>query len=376
MTRSLVTVGRGLGASLVGALLILLLAASPLAAATGWTGPLRVGAAGHCTQVAAAIDSAGRYHLAAECGGSIRYSFSFANRSWSTTSFSHPAGRADFSPQVAIDGNVVYVAYSRDSDEGCGEAVDAGVYYRKRSLPSGAWSAARRIGPADDHLQSFRVVAGTLHATVANNHDGRLYYETSTGAAYHRYLISGGFGTSSLRIGSDGAARIVYQGEGSLRYATFTGSGFTTTSIPGTTGEDRNPLLVLDAANHAHVVWSREPGPGCAIRDPNPDDGTYYATNKTGAWSAVGTRRITTNLGATSLTADVGSGRVHVLVAGSGVRYYSKPAAGAWTGQLLSSSAALGAAIRLDQSSGTLLAVYSRQLSNGDSGSIYYLTKP
>jgi hypothetical protein len=364
---------------MVAALTLLLLAVAPVAATPGWTGPLRVGNPTACTHIVAAIDAAGRFHLAAECGGRIRYSSSEAGASWSSTFFAHPTGSQDLDPQIAIDGNVLYVAYSRKAGEDCSGRFEAGVYYRHRLLPGGAWSGAVRLGSVEDSLQSFRVVAGTLHATVHNNHDEHLYYETSRGGVVHRHLIVDGAGpSSSLRVGSDGLTRIVYQGQNGLRYAVFTGSAFRTSSIPGTTSDDQFPLLVLDAANHAHVTWIRTSGPGCAQRDPQPDDGTYYATNRTGAWSTGAARRITALFGPTSLTVDTASGRVHILTSGftSSLRYWTKSANGRWTGLTLASTRAVAVAIRLDQSRGVLLAAYVAELADGSGGSVYVLTKP
>src|SRR5207244_5959978 len=43
---------------------------------TGWTASRQVGTATQCISVTAGIDAAGRFHVAAECSGSIRYYFS------------------------------------------------------------------------------------------------------------------------------------------------------------------------------------------------------------------------------------------------------------------------------------------------------------
>ena len=126
---------------------------TPVSVATNWTRPTRVGTLKTCSTVTAGIDAANRAHVAAECGGSIRYYASTDGRSWSTTVFAHPAHREDLDPQIAFQGNLVYVAYTRIApDGGCGggrgEAI--GVFVRSRSLPDGAWSTARRIGRPGD----------------------------------------------------------------------------------------------------------------------------------------------------------------------------------------------------------------------------------
>lgn len=362
----------------VGALVALVLTASSVNAATGWTGPRLVGPPGYCSDVTAAIDASGGYHVVTECDGRIRYSSSEADGTWSTTYFAHPLSQSEHQPQLAIDGGVAYVAYTREKFAGCGFDW-AGVYYRTRTLPGRTWSAARPLGRAGDHLQSLRVVDGTIHATVDQS-DVRyqVSYETSTSETLHRYPLSDAIGLTSLRVGSDGLARIVYEGARSLRYAVFNGSGFTRSSIPGTTSEDRRPLLVLESGNKAHVVWTHAPGPGCAEGSGNPDlDGTYYATNRTGAWTAIAFRRVTTDLGVKSLTVDAGTGRVHVLVGGeSGLRHYTDTATGPWSVLKLSSAIVTSCAIRLDPATGTLLAVYARASDEKISASIYAFTKP
>ena len=108
-----------------------------------------------------AVDSAGRYHIAAGCGGSIRYYVApSAAGPWTRRVFSHPADRAETGPQIAIVGDRVYVAYMCVGleDGGCGTGgADLGVDFRSRILPNGAWSAATRIGAVGDRLQSFQI---------------------------------------------------------------------------------------------------------------------------------------------------------------------------------------------------------------------------
>jgi hypothetical protein len=350
--------------------LLILLTALPASAVTGWTGPLVVGSLGGCGDVAAAIDDTGGYHVVANCGEGIRYA-SNVGGTWSSTTFLPFRDTGALDPRIAIDGNRVYVAFSRQSFATCG--IDyLGVYYRWRSLPNGKWSAAAHLGRAGDSLQSFRVVDGKLHATVGS--EGILYYEIYAGGTLKRYPLSDAVGSSSLRVSNDGTARIAYETAHSLRYASFNGSSFDTSSIPGTTGDDRSPVLVLDAQDHAHVTWSHTGGPGCGGRGPEAVDGTYYATNQSGSWTPRAERRITADLGTTSLTVDTATRRVHLLVAGAfGVKYYTKTPTGSWRGQRLLSSFASGAAIRLDATNGKLLVVYAAFVP---SGHIDYLIKP
>jgi hypothetical protein len=270
------------------------------------------------------------------------------------------------------------VAYTRVAltDGGCGDdgLRDVGVYVRERSLPDGWWSAAKRIGEIADHLLSFRVVDGTLYATVTAA-DGLVYYETVEGPTYRRYLIPGAIGATSSRVGSDGLARIAYETTDELRYAVFDGSGFSTSPIGGSTG-GYAPALVLGASNEAYVVWTRAShGRGCADGGGFPEDGTYFGTNASGRWIS---GRITPDLGHASLTLDVATRRVHVIVSGygSGLDYYTKSTGVEWSKTSLSVKTVGTPLIRLDPATGSLLVVYTDDAGQARIEGIYAITKP
>ena len=338
----------------------------------GWTSAHRVSATSGCNTVAAGIDPASRYHIVAECNNSIRYFTSNGIGSWTSRVFIHPANRMEVGPQIGFQGDVVYIAYSRLApDEGCGsDGADVGVYFRTRTLPNGAWSAATRIGSVADRLQSFRVDGTTLHATVENN--SRVYYETLNVSTFHRYPIPGAVRTS-LRIASDGRARIAYEGAAGIRYAVFQGSGFSTSAISGSDSDDWAPVLVLDAGDKPHVLWTRSGKPGGCVTGDVPDHGTYYATNTSGTWV---TQRITRATGDASLQVDATTGRVHAVVSGdSGLVYYTMAANGAWAHTKVAGTRwGLSLAIRLDPATGTLLVVYIDASTAGNQR-IYTVTK-
>lgn len=349
---------------------------APTTAPAGWTTPQLVDSS-PCYQLVATIDSRSGYHVAAGCDGSIRYATSIGDGSWTTRTFTHPSRRLDLDPQIATEGSHVYVAFTRVAvtDGGCGDngLRDVGVYYRYRDLPDGKWSAAKRIGSTEDHLQSFRVVSGTVHATVLAA-DGLVYYETLDGTLFHRYLVPGAVAGTSLRVGSDGRARIVYEASEGLRYAAFDGSVFATTPIPSS-DQGYAASLVLGSGNQAYAVWTRAyHGRGCAEPGPFPEDGTYFATNDSGGWV---TSRITPDVGTASITLDVATGRIHVIVAGAGgLTYYTKSAGGEWSPTSLSVRAPGSPVIRLDPTTGTLLVVYVGDLGRAGTDGIYVLTKP
>jgi len=343
-----------------------------------WSVPHRVGTLTTCSTISAGIDVAGRDHVAAECAGSIHYYVSSNGRTWKSTVFAHPANRIDANPQVAFWGDVVYVAYSRIAvlEGACGDngLRDVGVFFRSRTQPDGTWSSPVRIGSTDDGLRSFRVDGRTIHATVWNARSGHTYYETLTGSTLHRYGIPG---AASLRLGSDGHARIAYPGAHGLRYAVFTGSGFSSLPVPGTNERDLDPALVLDGHDKAHVVWTRVPVPpwdgGCASDTPRPkDQGTYYATNASGTWKS---GRISKEIGQTSIQVDQETGRVHVIVGAAKVRYYTMAKDGPWQATTLSGSCDQSPLLRLDQSTGALLLVCLR-VSRTNATRIYAMTRP
>lgn len=332
-------------------------------AAAKWRKPQQVERA-DCESVAAVIDGAGGSHVASGCRGEI-HAMDLDTDDWDPVKFKPPEARQEFGPQLAVDGDVLYLAYTRVAiDEGaCGDdgLRDVGVYYRTRDLSAGrAWSDPRRIGEIGDSLHALRVVGGTIHAAVGTSDGKRFFYETVRGGSYHRYQIPKATGTASLRIGDDGRARIAYEAGGSLRYGTFTGAGFSSRKIPGTS-RGYSPMLVLGANDQPHLMWFRgnKPGGGCAEPDPLPKDGTYYSTLKGGTWRS---ERLVASQYVAAVTVDTISGRLHVLVSGKGGRlvYLTKVGSGAWSKRIVDSAIAGPAVIRLDQPTGRVLVMYLR----------------
>jgi hypothetical protein len=154
----------------------------------------------------------------------------------------------------------------------------------------------------------------------------------------------------------------------------FDGS-FATTPI-GSESRDFAPALVLGAGNVASIVWTRAyHGLGCAEPGPFPDDGTYFATNSSGTWVS---ERITPDVGKASLTVDVATGLVHVVVAAweTGLDYYTKLPGGVWNRMNLSVEPVGEPLIRLDPASGALLVVYNRVHRESMPDGIYAITRP
>jgi hypothetical protein len=282
----------------------------------------------------------------------------------------------ELAPQVAIAGNVEYVAYYRIApDGGCGTlGPDIGVYFRSRTLPNGAWSVATQVGSVADTLQSFGASGSTLYLIVENG--GELYYETRSGASFHRYLIPGGTERGSLAVGSDGRARIVYETTAGLRFGTFTGSSLSSSWVGGSTSRDWAPKLSLDGTDKPHLVWTRSPKPGgCVEPGPNPDDGTYYGTDASGSWVK---HRITTGTGVSAFTMDATTERLYtVLATGKGIRLYTGTSTSAWSGiKVLSTSGwSDGPVVRVNQVSGAIFIAYVNSTDSGASR-IYAFSKP
>jgi hypothetical protein len=342
-----------------------------------WSKPVMIGAPDGCTSVVAAIDDSGTNHLATTCDGAIRYATSAPGRPWSAENLVPPIGRLEKDPQITFDENKLYLAYSRLAvmDGGCGDdgLDDLGVYYRVRTLPDGAWSEAKRIGLANDHIQSLRV-KGTIHATVLNDKDGNTYYETLAGSTYRRYPITDAAGLTSLRIGSDGRARIAYENaSGSIAYGLFKGSSFTTAAVPGTAG-GWAPVLALGNGNAAYLLWNRSyHGRGCTEPGPDPADGTYFGTNVTGRWAS---SRLTKSIGGASFALDLGTGDVHVLVPDQRrLAYFVKSSHRDWRTAIIVRDGVASSVIRANPDTGALLVGYVSEGGEGSSGALYAMTK-
>jgi hypothetical protein len=329
-----------------------------------WTEPTLV-MRGSCNQFTAVIDGSSRYHVAAECDQRIHYATSSNGRTWKSITFKTPTRRFDVEPQVALDGSRLYVAFTRlrPVDGGCGDdgLVDVGVFYRSRTLRSGAWSATVQIGRAGDHLQSLRVVKGVVHATVITGEgQGPVYYLSQRGATQRRVLIRDARETS-LRIGDDGRPRVAFTTVHAVKVATI-GRGVRVSTATVFAANDvfmRAPALVLGAHDTAYVSWAATTwsGGGCVDGDfRSPNEGTWFATDATGRWEL---KRLTPDASYASLAADVSTGRVHVLYPDRrGYRFVTRSEDGTWSGSRLDRGLEIsGLTLRRDPITGRFLAI-------------------
>lgn len=331
----------------------------------GWTDPVTV-ISGICSSLDAQVDGNGGYHVVATCGDGLVYAFSTDRKTWSTTTIAPPAGRTIFGAKLAIDENVVDLAYGVfNPNQGCVGGPPDGVYYRTRTLPAGSWSEPSLLGNAGDTMQQFGASGGILRAIVSGT-DYVQYYERLTKGVLERFPMDY-LGGVVMAVGNDGRGRIVGVGQIggpenlSLVMVTTGASGLSAaTAVGGTTSLDSNPIIALDGADKVHLLWTHNAFHGCGDYQATPEDGTYHGTNASGSWVS---ERITTDRGSASLAVEPTSGRLHAIVsvdgtggndAPPGVGYYTRTASGPWTSRVL---LPIGSLIRFDGATGGVLVV-------------------
>jgi len=181
-------------------------------------------------------------------------------------------------------------------------------------------------------------------------------------------------GQTALRVGDDGAARIAFEGAKGIVFGTFDGGGFKTTLVPGSAG-GFDPTLALAPGNTAELLWSRAyHGIGCAEPGPQPQDGTYFATNAGGTWA---TQKVSGAVGATSLIVDPATGELHALVIdGKTIDEFDKATGAAWRKTPLSTTGWVSSpVIRQDPTTGGLVAAFADQPSSNGPTEIAVMTK-
>ena len=340
---------------------------SPTLDAVAWSAP-RLIRPGDCSRPSATIDSSGRRHVVTACDGGVRYLTSADGSSWAEMSIVPEIDVLEMNPQVAVDGDTVHVVYDRlvPEDGGCGGdgLSELGVFLSSRRLPNGAWSDPVRIGNEGDRLQAFRAARGVLHLTVSTSPEGSVVYESRSGSTLTRIAIPDALATS-LRVGDDGKARIAFSTGQAVRYATVqSGTLSSVTVAESADAYLRNPLLVLGPGNDGYIVWTRkiDPGGGCVERDPGPLDGTWFATDTSGAWA---TTRVTPSFGETSLTLDPTSGRIHVLVVEFPMTHYTSTDGSSWDAFAFTNGKDfVTPTIRIDPTTGALV-VFALQFGQG-----------
>lgn len=337
----------------------------PTPTAPTWSSAFTVDRTPNCGGLSAAMDDGGTIHIATDCQRTIHVTSESAFDDRETTVFEHSTGMEEFDPQVTVDGGTLHLAASRVEfeDGGCGDRGirSAGVVVRSRALPNGSWSDARRIGREGDSLLSFRVTGRTFHATVSQA-DGDVVYEAVTGAAVKRTKLPGAEKTS-LRIGSDGLARIGYEANEKIRYGVIDGGDLSVQTIPGS-DDGTFPSLVLGPKNEPYVVWVRDEAGnwgGCAGGGAAPRDGVYLSTRVDGVWQST---RISKAVVVPAVTLDLHTSRILVLLEDRGLRLFERPMRGGdWASARIGPPGIWNALIRVDQRDGRRIVVFS-----GDKG--------
>jgi hypothetical protein len=346
---------------------------TPTPAPAVWSKARTVKGLTGCTDLVGTVDESGTYHLAVSCGyggEQIRYATSKDGVHWTVTTFKAPSGRLDQNPELAFSGSTLTLAFTRvgPAEPGCGDdgMADLGVNIRTRSLPDGAWSAPKRVGPAEDHLQSLRVDGSTIHAIVTNDKSGSSFYERLTGDTVASRVrvgdLSAGIG---LRIGDDGQPRLAVDGNPKgIQFGTIAGGKLSAQTIPGTAGGG-GPVLALGSGNTAYVLWTISAGTGgCIDVDPGPKAGTYLSSNVGGTWS---TTKLSKFVGAQSLTMDPATGEIDALVGGfESLQLFVKPPSGNWTHKTLTSDFSSSAVIRRNPATGGLFVAFLHETLDGD----------
>jgi hypothetical protein len=229
--------------------------------------------AGSFSDIAEAVDSNGKVHIAAGDGNDIWY---LTNRTGTWTAakaFVHsPPGPKGFlwgSPTIALDSNDrVHIAATRFPFGGEG---GIGIFYATDlGHAPGAFGAPTQIAPGDDGEPQLKVYNGNLYLVAVKDWccvgDGTVVMRTNKSGSWTQAPIGPGQ-EPSFQMTSDGFARVVYQrGDTApgLYYAvagTHKGN-FATTHVAGTNAKDGSPLLAL-SFNTAQIAWQHSTkGPG------------------------------------------------------------------------------------------------------------------
>jgi hypothetical protein len=326
-----------------------------------------------CFGVVAAIDGDGGYHVAASCLvrdpiTEIRYSTSPDGRSWTTRAFRPPPDRTDGSPKLAVDRDVVYLAFTRQTlaqfDCGVGMYDDVGVSYRAREVPSGDWSSPIRIGSRDDHLQSFEVAQGVLHATVNNNDSTRTWYERIENDAPERIRIPDAVGPVALQLGDDQRPRLAYEAKAGIRFGTVKDQALSATAIPGSDGGSQ-PSVAVGPGNVAFVLWVRVWHGGCDTIHPDPKDGTYLSTNAGGSWT---TTRVSRGVRGAAVKLVPATGDLLVLEHGDSMTVRRLAGNGEWTQEEISNGLIQSADLEIDPVTSMEFVAYGARSANDKTG--------
>jgi len=256
--------------ALLGVALLALLPAAAVAAPSAAPSPSSFGSAqfikaGDFSEIAEAVDSNGKIHLAASDEQDVWY---LTNRTGTWTAkrvFIHTgnniSGLLWALPTITLDSHDrVHMAATRLPAGGEG---GLGIFYSTdQGRPRGVFGAPTQIGSNRLGEPQLKVYNGHLFLVAVKDWccvgDGTVVMRTDKTGSWTQATIGRGQ-NPSFQMTANGFARVLYsRGDTAtgLYYAvagTHTGA-FTTTHIPGTNGNDRNPLLALSGGD-AQIAW-------------------------------------------------------------------------------------------------------------------------
>lgn len=130
--------------------------------------------------------------------------------------------------------------------------------------------------PGVSHITYIAVESDRYVLRYANNDGGSWSVETAASDS-----SSDGGQRKSMAVGTDGSIHVVYLSgrpyPTTIRYAVRRGGSWTVTNIPAGTSAPEAVSLELDRSGNAHVAFVKS-------GSSPPDQGVWYASNRTGAW--------------------------------------------------------------------------------------------
>jgi hypothetical protein len=255
-------------ATAAGAALLIVSAAGALAAPSSASAPSGFGShqlvkAGSFSEVAEAVDSNGKVHIAAGNDLDVWYITNAAG-SWAARKiFVHtaiPNGYAWGQPSITLDANDrVYIAATRFPYGEGGEGI---FFATNQGHTHGTFGGPTKIAPAAYGEPQLRVYNGDLYLVAVKNWccvgDGTVVMRTDKSGPWTTATIGAGQ-NPSFQMTSDGFARVLYERGDTATGLYYAAAGthkdsFTTAHIAGTNSNDGGPLLAL-TLNTAQITW-------------------------------------------------------------------------------------------------------------------------
>jgi hypothetical protein len=288
----------------------------PVGHAPAWSSTERV-LAGDYSEIAMVVADSGVLHVALIDRTGLWY-LSNATSAWrSRLVLRHPAGKDYHSPSIALDeASRVTIAVGRSVCNDCAPSDEDGVFMvTDRGRARGTFpSRPTRVAPYGMTDPSIKTVGGRIYlayvdcACYPDEYPAPVFVgvRSPSGTWTRRKVAPFGWGTS-LRVGSDGGARVAFEkGDGIGFAASRSPNGpYSLTYLQGYASGDHEPSLALDDRDEPHIAW-------LSWHDDD-DDTSLFVSGPSwpeGRWVASG------SFGSISLSLDQSSAP-YVLVGGS-----------------------------------------------------------